>query len=656
MPGPFYTAWVGPDETVFLPEHVREDESVYSFDLSQSEGDFALLRLEVRNPRVGLLGPGREQWMWFSWDRASFDGSSGGPDVVPLFFGRLVGIPSNLFQDLITLDFVARPVDYVDQKELLAAALRSLPHYEPAFLDTQRRLDPDVVLEARSALWHVGRTDHVVSISDIIEGEDGVEVFTEDDIYEMKSMQLLSVPLTKVRVSAKLSWTQRVGGTVDLTDYIVSRFPTLKLGWRAIRSVYDLEALWPKTSAGLGDGWIAALGYAIPTNTYEVQTASHSSVIPIKHSSGGGNFSSSSSIAYVVNHLGWPLFPVNNLGKRWSPETFPPEKSNILNGLAEYQVSREFSEELSITQNDSRDDEGQLQSTSNSSNWGESQQWAINYQVRLVAGIDPSVSRKQNELVSLTLEADVQSVVTLPEDADEATIDLNSVDLADALGEDSDSASDPPLNSPSTRVYLTTSRGLQTLQHMVLLARARLLSAARAIEITADVPFDRLPDISLRKSAQVIDPRLPGGTAEGKVVSYRASLSGDEGKLQLEVTIGCAIGKDGTISAIAGQPTWAEEAYAGNDYQEYTGKQVVIETGKSDVGFTVPLANPQDDGINFGVGLSPFSILRSPITVPSVNPPVVRFSLKPLSGEFESPYEVDVTQLKIPKLIDLEAA
>ena len=57
----FHFAWVDPGQTSFSSGFAREDEQVLSFELSQEEGDFASLRLEVRNPRVGLLSIGRKQ-------------------------------------------------------------------------------------------------------------------------------------------------------------------------------------------------------------------------------------------------------------------------------------------------------------------------------------------------------------------------------------------------------------------------------------------------------------------------------------------------------------------------------------------------------------------------------------------------------------------
>ena len=55
-------------------------------------------------------------WAWLSWDS--------GADVVPLFFGRLVGVPTDVNRELVTLAFTARPADFVDRKVAKAETLK----------------------------------------------------------------------------------------------------------------------------------------------------------------------------------------------------------------------------------------------------------------------------------------------------------------------------------------------------------------------------------------------------------------------------------------------------------------------------------------------------------------------------------------------------
>lgn len=92
----FHFAWVRPEETTFGTEHAREDEEVFAFRLDHTEGDFAMLSIEIRNPRRRLL-EGEDIWMWLALD------------TEPLFFGRLVAIPEDLHGEIVTLNFRVRP-------------------------------------------------------------------------------------------------------------------------------------------------------------------------------------------------------------------------------------------------------------------------------------------------------------------------------------------------------------------------------------------------------------------------------------------------------------------------------------------------------------------------------------------------------------------
>ena len=198
----------------------------------QDEGDPASLTVVVRRPRnvagdpIGLLGPGRKIWCWFALDC--------GPALFK-FRGRLVGIPTSIFEELVTLEFVARPFDVVAQKEALADTLRVLPYYDEVVIDQARRNDPEVVLEGYTKIWHYDRETHVLTVSDEITGEDGLVEFdgaSEDGkvLYDGLGLTLTSGPLSRVDVTAEFTWTQQARGTVDLTEYLID-----ELAGRAMR-------------------------------------------------------------------------------------------------------------------------------------------------------------------------------------------------------------------------------------------------------------------------------------------------------------------------------------------------------------------------------------------------------------------------------------
>src|SRR6185436_1945120 len=200
--------------------------------------------------RIGLLGPDRKIWAWFALDC--------GPDLIR-FRGRLVGIPTSIFEDLVTLEFVARPFDVVAQKEALADTLRVLPYYDPVVLDKERRKDPDVVLEGYTKVWHYDRETHVITVSDEMTGEDGLVEFDGGSeagkvFWDGLGLTLASGPLTRVDVNAEFTWTQQARGTVDLTSYLISHWPGSERG-----EIPSLNAAdWPKHGTSLGDGWEVA--------------------------------------------------------------------------------------------------------------------------------------------------------------------------------------------------------------------------------------------------------------------------------------------------------------------------------------------------------------------------------------------------------------
>jgi hypothetical protein len=271
-----YFAWIDASETTFQSDvHMRWDESVFSFTLKQDEGDPASLTVVVRRPRnedgeaIGLLGPGRKIWVWFALDC--------GPALIK-FRGRLVGIPTSIFEELVTLEFVARPFDVVAQKEALANTLRVLPYYDEAVIDPQRRTDPEVVLECYTKIWHYDLetpATGAITVSDEITGEDGLVEFlcvNGDVLYDGLGLSLTSGPLSRVDINAEFTWTQQANGTVDLTNYLLSHWPTRPGTFPGPGGAIFLNAGdWPKNKAGIGDGWEVADSHAenlVDTGTY----------------------------------------------------------------------------------------------------------------------------------------------------------------------------------------------------------------------------------------------------------------------------------------------------------------------------------------------------------------------------------------------------
>jgi hypothetical protein len=649
-----YFAWIDASETAFGPEHLRWDESVFSFTLKQDEGDPASLTVVVRRPvnvagnAIGLLGPGRKIWAWFALDC--------GPALIK-FRGRLVGIPTSIFEELVTLEFVARPVDVVAQKEALAETLRVLPYYDEAVIDPQRRKDPDIVLEGYTKIWHYDRDagPMSVTVSDEITGEDGLVEFdgaSEDGkvFYDGLGLTLTSGPLARVDVSAEYTWTQQARGTVDLTNYLVSNWPN-SAGGRIELSASS----WPKRGANIGDGWEVADAHAVDLVSFATSSFTSGSRAVVKFPDGSGHQTSFTTNGTVFS--GAP--PTITLTRGIGPGT--------------------AKDDINVTYD--QDGDGRIYCSSYSRSYSTTIAYVRSQEIRptLVAGY--TAGREYTERVSFSLFADVQPILTDPEDGEALRMeDVRSVNLSELID-----GADIPIGDPRRRSYIATERGNQSLEHLIALARAKLMMRARAVEIAFAPKLARMPEITLRKNAFLVEPRV--GEALGKIIGYSIALDGSDGRINCEVRIGCTIGRGGSAVASGGLPTYCSVDYAGFDYQQFTGRTVLFD---SSVGYEPPNADPNDDGLNLMGSLSAGDVIEQPLVVAfgpdpeQVDPDQptwsdtsatgnedaranyianelkayeVRASFKLISmtRDFSTDYELQVTDVKIPTGIDLEA-
>lgn len=648
----WYFAFVDEGEAFSASVHNRQDAKILGFTFDHEEGNFATLRMITENPlneggtmALGLLGPGRKHWCWFSVNQ--------GAGVIPLFHGRLIAIPTDVFGKKITMDFQARPIDFTAQKEALAVSLKNDPVYwDPVFYDEIQRDDPELALESRSAVWYIDPVAHTVAISDILLGEGGTEIFLQSE-HRMDGLQLSlgNSPQSAIEVDAEIKWTQRAVGTVSMSLASES---------------FSLDAdTYPKAGASFGDGWTVQSALVSEPWSFTVQHTEANSELTIEWLDGDVTSVKQSD---SVDGVAGP-------------------------GEATGQVT------TSHTSSSSYSDDGQLTSFNVSDSMSGGFMPFHEVTAEYVIGYD--AARPYTEHITYTLTADVQATVTLPDDAEPERIEFRSVDLSELI----DGA--PPIDDPRRRSYVTQERGYRSIKYTILVARARLRIAARAIDIKFSPYLNRITTLRLDKSATIADWRIPGGTATGKIKKFTCTLTppteSSGASLALDVIMGCAVGNGGTIAADPGDPEYVVDGYVDPDYHQRTGAVLVFN---DEVGFTPPPYAPNDDGIDFINGLQGQNIFEVPVTITEIPggpslidgpgspgspngpasgapPPagyatwaeaqmalaqdanaaaiarkgktIITFKLRDLKKEFEKGIPLTVTELKIPTMINLSA-
>jgi hypothetical protein len=628
MSGPFYLAYIDEDDAFNPNAHNVEDEQIHSFTLSQEEGEFATLEIELENPREGALAPGRQQWVFFSWDRAWQQSGVWTPDIILLFKGRVLAVPSNIQDEIIQMTFIARPSDYQDQKASLAEMLKERPYWDPIWFDPDKLADPDNVLESRPALWHIDRTDNSVTISHILNGEDGTITLTEDDIfYDNTRVDYGEVPLRTVNMTANVSWEQIGADVIDISSHFAFG------GFGAIYTYTGpgLRDNWPKSGANLGNGWSVDQGECLgdaPTPVWGYKYSNLPNAPEIIF-----------SFDEAINHT--------KLSHNFGPDTLevvsPPWYENVQPLLQSIFITKAM--------------------------------FVPRWHMLPILTVSYDVNRKYSEVLTISLSADVQDIMTDTAGQDTLDLSMSSSELASPI----DDYGDLPIGDVRRRTFFATDRGAVSIEYLIALMRSRLLIRARCAEVTFETDFRTAIDagVTLRKSLVMVDHRFPDGEVGGKIISYRMSLDGDDGTLIAEIKIGATAGRNGIIAAVPGDGVYANAGYMAHGYQRETGAHVVPFA--SDVAY-VPIngLGANDDGIDL-LALHKDNIIKTLVIENSAdqqkasmphsveNPQDVfdklnevptRFTLTmvPLEGgPFETLFNVETTDLKIPRTINLEA-
>lgn len=633
-------AWVLPTETVFGSEHHVEDEKIVGIEFEQSEGDFGILSIIVRNPRFGVLAFFRKTWIWLSVDN--------GTTVKPCFFGRLDAVPDDIQGETVRLQFTARPSNYRAIYAALAETLKDSDYYDAIWIAPDSLNDPDTVFDAYTAPVYINPVTHEVLTSDLIVGEDGIAEFQENEVpRDSVTEHRLHAPLRAIIMEGTVNWTQQDTGTFQLPFNVPSTFLTF--------TGASLQSNWPKPGANLGNGYSVVDSFARDVlNIENTQTP---------------NFSTSFSNEQKTHNDG---------------DTMSASESSSIPLLSGYVLKQTLTSKFSFVVGDP--ETGQAPSASVES----TAMYVPRWEIEAGMTVQWKAARQRTERVRFTLRSNIQSTETLPAEDEVLEIKKSSVDIGLPLPDLS-----VPIGELNRSQFFPQDRGIKALKYLVAYARAHLILGGRCVEIPFDCDFERAIDLTLRMNALLHDSRFPGGKALGKIVKLGWSLAA--GKFRGHVTMACSIGFGGAVTAVVGTPSYINEGYFNpGQVQVYTGAREVLPAG--DVNFSIPVAGATDDGLNFPltreqvvvreevhgtwqeqqaiiIAAFPNEVViaegggsvqalaniatAAQLTVANSlkqNAVYYEVELKTLEGVFETIYEVECSDLEMPKQLDLTYA
>ncbi|MBL9029556.1 MAG: hypothetical protein JNK42_03675 [Caedimonas sp.] len=494
-----YFAWVDEREDFNPLRHALTDGEIFSFSLTEKEGAFPLVTIEIRNPYAGFLDPHQKQWCYVSCDR--------GKGIELLFKGKLCAVPHHLNREMIALNFTARPSHWEDQLQTLHQNLKGSPFWDSLFVEEEGHDDPMESLEARSELFFWCRKTGEVKLSNLFWGSHKVDL-GEKHFYDSLKIRMGEPPLSAVNVSLSVEWIQHYRGETDLSPLIRSCF---REGIVNTLTGEDLQAKWWQTNEKIGHSgyWVAKSDLKEITPNYTGDLNLYPAVSePIWVSPEDPAYGKDKPSQPQQKRLKRSWFKAN-LVLGWIYRQKRREKVRFTLGHAT-QLSPDYDQRTRKLNLNLQN----IASTDDIHTWHA--KWNYSKGFRVVYG-DGAYTCRRKHRSEATFEEDRHHWI--------------------ATGK-----KPKALFSAHQGRFFSTDRGKKAIEYAIEIARAHLAASARAVEITVSGPIENFVDLTCDHSVKIKDHRLPGEEVWGKVKSLRLCMEGQSGKKWGEVILGVSIG------------------------------------------------------------------------------------------------------------------
>ncbi|MBM3610497.1 MAG: hypothetical protein FJX18_03090 [Alphaproteobacteria bacterium] len=457
-----YFAWIDPETPFNLEALSLIEEDLLGVKIHHREGGFPSARVVIaRTDKTPEPLPHHAVLYYEKMDQRFL-----------LFKGSLVMAPLKRQDRCLILEFTTETDDTKPLLQIDQRALKTLPFFDPLFVDPLHSNDLDEILEAYTRLPHWDRTGSFC-FSDIISGSKTINLGGNFDQKSLKT-KLLKKPLGSLSFEITAQWIQEFSGLINLSPSIMNALPDRMI---STLTPHYLQKHWWKV-----DHSLAQTAYKI------VQ----SDLIPFDPTVGGveGRFSSLSSAFHIDDR-----FPV-----------YVPRFWFLPHLVVQCNYRQKRSESVSVT----------VPSPFNLSP-GNSLEKKIRLTLQNV--------RKDTQTPLWRAGEDYRAMDCVQKDGchyechDDHTasrrFDMDESYWSRTFFDKS------PLTNQAASSYFLSPRGEESIIHAVERAWAYLVAGARVMEITFETSFFSIEDIDCDTTITIEDPRLPGGKISGKVAGYK---------------------------------------------------------------------------------------------------------------------------------------
>lgn len=622
MAGRVYWAWV-PEAEAFNPTvHNRLDERVLELSVEESEGGFATVRAVIKSPETGLLSRSQK------WAHVSIEAADG--TVVHLAKGRLTGFPISGGMRTVEIELICRPSDWDARLAAFAETLKVSPFYDHLFA-WEVFDDPDEIIDGYAGMYACDRVSHAATLTHVLTGEKTVDLGAPID--GSVSVSFGETPKRRCVVRLSAEWEQKVWGVWLAGDQIEATFSD---GYVSTLAPEALEASWWKAGDTIADNAV-------------VQRAGLNRIYPANETAYPRSTDEIESLGVFFADANWDP---NDVLKKLFVQFGIAYYEASLN--ISYQIDQPRKEAVEITVDSGLQDViegdadpiiidiqlGDVQADLETPEWQPSTLYAVGAEVRYNGN-------------NYTANVEHTSGTSF-------NADFFYRDPADGVWKQRwfrEAFDNSPIGGLSGGSFFGTARGIDAIRRAIMSARAALAWSMRCVDVSFDVPVDRVLGLTTRDLATVHVPGLNGGSVTGKIKAINIRISGGSAEggayAYATVTIGCSAGSGVAETAGAGEllfnpsgETW--DAIAFSD----TSVQPQPQSLPSSPIQSITSDNEASDQI--AEILSVAAADGNPVDALSDIPTTVNLTLIPLTGR--EPYEHSYTvnaRWAGPKQIDL---